>query len=126
MKCLIVEDAAFLREVYYYSLRDTSYQIIGDAKDGDEALEKIKLFKPQIIILDLVLPIKNGYEVLKQIPTISPESRVLVISSLDDPNDISKAKGLGAIEYLTKPFTKKQLITALEMISQSYGKVQNG
>lgn len=126
MKCLVVEDAVFLREVYHYSLRNTPYEIVDEAKDGLEAVEKIKTLKPDIIILDLVLPLKNGFDVLKELSTISSNSRVLVISSLDDEKDISRAKSLGAIEYLTKPFTKKQLLDALEIVSQTYHEVQNG
>lgn len=126
MKCLIVEDATFLREVYNYSLRNTSYEIIGEAKDGIEALAKIKDLQPELVILDLVLPIKNGFEVLKEISFLSPKSRVLVISSLDDENEIRRAKNLGAIEYLTKPFTKQQLLSSLDLVSQVYNEVQNG
>lgn len=126
MKCLIVEDATFLREVYNYSLRNTSYEIIGEAKDGIEALAKIKDLQPELVILDLVLPIKNGFEVLKEISFLSPKSRVLVISSLDDENEIRRAKNLGAIEYLTKPFTKQELLSSLDLVSQVYNEVQNG
>ncbi len=126
LKCLIVEDVLFLREIYRLSLMNQNYEIIGEAVDGAEALLKIKALQPDIVILDLVLPLKNGLEVLKESHQLSPNSRFLVISSLDDQMTIDQAKSLGAIEYLTKPFTKAQLLESLNRISQQYNEVQNG
>ena len=126
LKCLVVEDASFLREIYRYSLMNQNYEIIDEAIDGEQALVKIKLHQPDIVILDLVLPLKSGLEVLKESHQLSPQSRFLVISSLDDPKTIDHAKSLGAIEYLVKPFTKTQLLDSLSRISQQYHEVQNG
>ena len=126
LKCLIVEDVSFLREIYRYSLANQNYEIVDEASDGVQAVAKIKLHQPDIIILDLVLPLKSGLEVLKESHQLSPNSRFLVVSSLDDQGTIDYAKSLGAIEYLVKPFTKKQLLDSLSRISQQYHEVQNG
>lgn len=126
LKCLVVEDASFLREIYRYSLANQNYEIIDEAIDGVQAITKIKLHQPDIVILDLVLPLKSGLDVLKESHQLSPHSRFLVISSLDDQKTIDYAKSLGAIEYLVKPFTKAQLLDSLSRISQQYHEVQNG
>jgi YesN/AraC family two-component response regulator len=126
LKCLIVEDALFLREVYRYSLKNENIEIVDEASDGMEALIKINQHKPDLIILDLVLPMKNGFDVLKEASHLSPRSKCIVISSFDDHETISKALALGAIKYLTKPFTKSQLIEAIAEVGQIYNEVYNG
>ncbi len=127
IRCLIAEDSAFIREIYYFSLRNIPhFQIIGEASDGEAALKMIAIHKPDILLLDLVLPLKNGLDILHELSSLSPETKVIVISSLDDEEIILKAKALGAIEYLKKPFTKIQLITAIEEVCKNYSEVQNG
>ncbi len=126
LKCLVVEDVIFIREIYRFSLINQNYEIVAEAGDGVKALEMIKLHHPDIVILDLVLPLKNGLDVLKESHQLSPKTRFLVVSSLNDQMTIDQAKSLGASEYLVKPFTKKQLLSALERISQHYHEVQNG
>src|SRR3989344_591927 len=126
LKCLIVEDVTFIREIYRYSLRNENYEIIGEAADGIDALLKIKNLQPDIVILDLILPLKNGLDVLKEAHQLSPQSRFIVISSIDDMATIESAKNLGAIDYLVKPFTKNQLLESLFKISQNYSEVQSG
>lgn len=126
LTCLIVEDVIFIREIYKYSLRNEIYDVVGESGDGIDALEKIKSLQPDIVILDLILPLKNGLDVLKEAHALSPRTRFLVISSLEDQSIIDQAKALGAIEYIVKPFTKVQLLSALGQLSQNYGEVQNG
>ncbi len=126
LKCLIVEDVTFIREIYRISLKNENYEIVGEAVDGLDALIKIKNLKPDIVLLDLILPFKNGLEILKESHALSPNSRFLVISSIDDSSVIDQAKSFGAIGYLVKPFTKQQLLSALARISQTYDEVQNG
>lgn len=127
LKCLIVEDSPFMCEIYRYSLREVSnFNIVAEARDGDEALKLLAAIQPDILILDLVLPKKNGIDVLRELPAISSATKVIVISSLEDESIINQAKALGAIVYLTKPFTKTQLVTAIEDISKDYSEVQNG
>jgi two-component system, chemotaxis family, chemotaxis protein CheY len=127
LKCLIVEDSPFMREIYRYSLRElNNFSIVAEAQDGEEAMKLLSELQPDILILDLVLPKKNGIDVLRDLPTISAHTKTIVISSLEDENIITQAKALGAIFYLLKPFTKLQLVTAIEEISKNYSEVQNG
>lgn len=124
--CLIVEDCDFIRELYHFNLKGLEIQIIGEARNGTEALEKIHALHPDIIILDLVLPEINGFDILSQVHEISPKSKVLIVSTLDDAKSKKKAKSLGAVGYLEKPFTKSDLIEAVREAAQHYDGVQNG
>lgn len=124
--CLIIEDCNFIREIYHLNLKGSAVQIIAEARDGKEGLEKIQNLKPDIIILDLVLPKIDGFDILSQVHDISPRSKVLVISTMDDAKTKKKAKSLGAVGYLEKPFTKTDLLNAVAEAAQHYDGVQNG
>lgn len=126
LRCLIVEDAPFLREVYRFSLKNEDIEIIDEAIDGMDAMVKINQLKPDIILLDLVLPLKSGIDILKEVGRISPGSRCIVISSIEEQEVIDRALALGAIKYLTKPFTKVQLLEAIQMITKTYKEALNG
>ncbi len=126
IKCIIVEDAAFLREVYRLNLKNEPIEIVDEASDGMEAIIKINQHKPDLVILDLVLPIKSGLDVLKEMERISPKSKCLVISSIDDQDIIRKALALGALRYLNKPFTKAELLLAIVEVTKTYSEAYNG
>lgn len=127
LKCLIIEDASFIREIYRYALVHCPHvTVIGEATDGEEAAKLLFDLKPDLIILDLVLPLKSGLDILKELSLSSPNTKALVISSIDDEKIIAKAKALGAVIYLKKPFTKSDLVQAVNEISRAYPEVQNG
>lgn len=126
LKCLVVEDVTYIREIYRYILQSEPYDIIAESADGIDALYKIEALQPDIVILDLILPLKNGLDVLRESHSLSPHSRFLVVSSMNEQNIIDQAKSLGGIEYLVKPFTREQLLSALSRISVAYSEVQNG
>lgn len=127
ISCLIVEDAAFMREIYRYALKNCpSINIIGEAVDGNQAIQLIAEHKPDVILLDLVLPLKSGLDILKELYAISPKTKVVVISSIEDENIMKKAKALGAVNYIKKPFTKAEIIETFNEISRNYSEVQNG
>ena len=127
LKCLIVEDSPFMLEIYHYSLvNHPGVEIVAEARDGESAVKLISEIKPDLLILDLILPLKNGLDILKEMAVLSPDTKTIVISSLEDEATVLKAKALGAIQYLTKPFTKIQLLNAIDEISKEYGEVNNG
>lgn len=127
LTCLIIEDAAFMREIYHYSLlKCENIKVIGEAADGEEALKLLAELKPDIMLLDLVLPMKSGLDVLKEAALVSPKTKAIAVSSIEDERIISKAKALGVITYIKKPFTKADLIAAFDEISKHYSEVQNG
>ncbi len=127
LKCIIVEDSPFMLEIYRYSLvNHPTIEVVAEARDGEAALKLIAEIRPDLLILDLILPLKNGIEVLNEMAAVSPHTKTIVISSLEDEATILKAKALGAIQYLTKPFTKIQLLNAIDEISKEYAEVNNG
>ena len=105
MRILLVEDDKFFREFYAFKLKEKNIEV-GQAGDGEEALKIIPEFKPDLIILDLIMPKKDGFELLKDM-SLNPgmsQIPVLVFSTLGQQKDVDRAKQLGAKGYVNKSF----------------------
>ena len=103
MKLLIVEDEVALAKVLEEKFKKEKYEV-KVAGDGMEALEAVPKFKPEIILLDLLLPKKGGLEVLEELKKSGDWKNipVIVLSNLDDDQNIKKAMKLGAVDYFVK------------------------
>jgi len=111
-KILIVEDDKFLRELIARKLTAENYQI-SEAIDGEEGLKKIKEEKPDLVLLDLILPGIDGFEVLsrlKEDPSLA-SIPVIILSNLGQREDVERGMKLGAVDYLVKAhFTPNEII----------------
>jgi DNA-binding response OmpR family regulator len=105
MKVLLVEDDTFFREFYARKLREKNVQV-ETAIDGDIALKILKVVSPDIILLDIIMPKKDGFDVLKEMAErkLLPGIPVLVFSTLGQESDVEKARLLGARGYVNKSF----------------------
>ena len=102
-KILIVEDDKFLRELIVKKLSNEGYEVV-EAVDGEQGIQKIKDDKPDLVLLDLILPGIDGFGVLaqkKEDPFIA-SIPVIVLSNLGQKEDVDKGLGLGATDYLIK------------------------
>lgn len=115
-----------MQQIYRSALADSDFNIIGEAMDGKVAIEVIQELKPDIVILDLVLPILSGVDVLKRLSTISPKTQTIVITSVEDSTVLRQIKNLGAVFVLQKPFKKNQLLDTLSMLADSKTEVKHG
>ncbi len=102
-KILIVEDDTFMVDLLSKELATFGYRI-EIAKNGLEGVDKFHSFKPNLILLDILLPDQNGFDVLRQIrrEPAGYETKVLVLSNLDKRSDLEEAKRLNATDYLVK------------------------
>jgi len=105
MKIIIIEDDHFFQNFYSLKLKEMGYEV-EVASDGREGLEKIKTFLPDLILLDIIMPVMDGFEVLTALKNDSTISRspVVVFSTLGQESDIKKAIELGAKDYINKSF----------------------
>jgi DNA-binding response OmpR family regulator len=114
---LIVEDEESLLKLESILLTAKGYRVIG-ANDGSEALEALWKEKPDLVLLDVMLPRLDGFEVCKNIKS-NPETQsvpVVMLTSLKSQEDRAKALGAGADAYLTKPFKALQLVETIESL----------
>lgn len=105
MKIAVIEDDIFFQKFYSTRLTEKGYEIVV-ASDGEEGLEKIKTERPNAILLDIIMPKKNGFELLEELqgdPELS-KIPVLVFSTLGQEDDVKRAMSLGAKDYVNKSF----------------------
>ena len=107
-KILFVEDDVFLSSVLKNRLLKENFEVVL-AHDGEEAIKLLKTEKPNLILLDLILPKKSGFEVMEEIrsdPSLAVEEvPIIIISNLGQETDIQKGEELGAVEYFVKAKT---------------------
>jgi two-component system, OmpR family, response regulator VicR len=105
MKILLVEDDKFFRDFYSSKLKEKNVEV-ETASDGEEGIVKIQAFMPDIVLLDIIMPKKDGFEVLQDMASLQllPRIPVLVFSTLGQEKDVEEARKLGARGYVNKSF----------------------
>ncbi len=117
-KILIIEDDSFLSEMYLAKFNQSDFQA-EVATDGKEGLNKVKSFNPDLILLDIVLPKMDGFEVLKELKKDSELKNipVVLLTNLGQKNEVEKGLSLGADEYIIKAhFTPSAVVNRVKEI----------
>ena len=115
MRVLMVEDDTATAQSIQLMLKSEGY--VCDTTDlGEDGLEIGKLYDYDIIILDLLLPDIDGYEVLRRLRSARVETPILILSGLSEPDNKIRGLGIGADDYLTKPFDKRELVARVQAI----------
>lgn len=115
MRILLIEDDSATSRTLQSMLKNEGF--VCDTTDlGEDGLEIGKLYEYDIIILDLMLPDMNGYEVLKRLRAANVKTPILILSGLKDTDDKVKGLGFGADDYITKPFNKTELLARVHAI----------
>jgi len=116
MKILIVDDSEFMRTILKNVILKSKYSTaeIIEAADGDEAIQKYNEQKPDLILLDIIMPVKDGISVLKEIGQTA--KAIAIISSIDQIDVIEEAKTLGAKGYIVKPYDAKLVIDMIDSL----------
>lgn len=104
MKILVIEDDKFFQKFYSTKLAEAGHTVTV-AVNGDDGLKKIPEVKPNLILLDIIMPVKDGFDVLTELEK-SPHKNipVIVFSTLGQEQDVAKAKKLGAKDYINKSY----------------------
>ena len=114
---LIVDDHPLVREGLKSILKPaTEYEVVGQAGRAREALHLVKSLKPNLVLLDLSLPDKNGLEICREIRNISPSTRIMIVSMHSKVDYIVKAFQAGATGYMTKESATERLLKGVELV----------
>lgn len=119
-RILIIEDDKFLRELIVKKLKDEGYDLI-QAVDGEEGFEKVGKEKPDLVLLDLILPGMDGFEVLEKVKEeVSLSSiPVIILSNLGQREEVERGLKLGAVDYLIKAhFTPGEIVEKIKGVLQ--------
>jgi DNA-binding response OmpR family regulator len=119
LKILMADDEPDVLDIMAKKIFVQGYTVI-KARDGEEAWEKIKSESPDIIILDLNMPKKNGFEVLQQLREDPPEEKwqpVIIVSARNELDDVKKGLSLEAEHYIVKPCSVEHIIKAIKLVA---------
>lgn len=117
----VVDDAAFLREILKNIVTSVDGICVGEASNGDEAILLVKATLPDLIFLDMVMPGRNGIETAKSIKEVLPDTKIIGCSTIDDAELVQEAMSAGFDDYITKPFTRDQVLDAIKKLMPKVG-----
>jgi two-component system, OmpR family, alkaline phosphatase synthesis response regulator PhoP len=126
-KILIADDENDILEIISFNLQAEGYEVI-TAKNGDEAIEAAKKNNPDLIILDLMMPRKNGFEVchILRLQPAFKDTLIIFLTALNDENTEIKGLETGADDYITKPISPKVLISRVNALFRRISKEESG
>ena len=118
LNVLLVEDEAKIRDLLAGVMQKVFKKVV-TAQNGEEGLKKFKKFNPNIVITDILMPIRDGLEMSKDIRAISPETPIVVLSAFNDKDKLMQAIEIGVNKYLLKPIDIDELIYAIETLAKA-------
>jgi DNA-binding response OmpR family regulator len=121
-KILVVDDSPALLELYDFTLSSEGYKV-ETAKDGVEGLKKMSEFKPDLILLDILMPNKDGFDTLKEIRADDKKTPILLLTNVDEQSKVEKGLKMGATDYIVKfQQTPNQVVEEIRQVLQKSGK----
>jgi two-component system chemotaxis response regulator CheY len=118
---LVADDALIIRQIIKDMAASAGWTIIGEATNGQEAVERYRQLRPDAVILDLVMPEHDGLYALRGIMEFDPEAKVLVVSALEQRGVLKEAFKSGAADFVSKPFDKENLQATLAQLVSEHG-----
>ncbi|GEL75867.1 response regulator [Tenuibacillus multivorans] len=115
-KILVVDDAAFMRMMIKDILEKNGFEIVGEAEDGVQALEKYNELNPDLVTLDITMPEKDGITALKEIVSDDPEAKVVMCSAMGQQAMVIDAIQAGAKDFIVKPFQADRVLEAIKKV----------
>ncbi|CAM4277177.1 two-component system chemotaxis response regulator CheY [Paenibacillus endophyticus] len=113
-RILIVDDAAFMRMMIRDILSKNGYEVVGEAQDGAQAVEKYKELKPDLTTMDITMPEMDGISALKEIKKLDGNAKVIMCSAMGQQAMVIDAIQAGAKDFIVKPFQADRVIEAIK------------
>jgi len=115
-KILITDDAAFMRGSLKYIVEGAGHNVVGTAKDGQEALRLCRKLKPDIVTLDILMSGMDGLTALKAIKKEAPGAKAIMVTALGQEEKQEEAFKLGASGYIRKPFKQTEIVDEIKRV----------
>jgi two-component system, chemotaxis family, chemotaxis protein CheY len=113
---LVTDDALIIRAMIKDTATEAGWSVVGEAANGQQAIEQYERLRPDVVTLDLVMPEFDGLHALRGILALDPRARVVVVSALEQKNVLMDAFKIGASDFVVKPFDRKALVATLERL----------
>lgn len=115
-KIMVVDDAAFMREMLKDVLRTAGHEIAVEAANGEEAVNLYKRVKPDLVTMDITMPEMDGLEALRAIKEHDPKAKVIMCSAIGQKSLVISAIQAGAKDFVIKPFHKERLLETVRKV----------
>jgi two-component system chemotaxis response regulator CheY len=113
-RVLVVDDAAFMRKMVTDALTKGGHEVIGEASNGIEAVERYRELRPEVTTLDITMPEKDGLVALQEIIGLDPGARVIMCSALGQESKVLESIKIGAKDFIVKPFKAERVLGAVD------------
>jgi two-component system chemotaxis response regulator CheY len=115
-RVLVVDDAAFMRNMIKDIFTAAGFQVIGEASNGVEAVERYRELKPDLITMDIVMPFRSGIDATREIIRQDPNAVVLMCSALGQESLVMEAIEAGATDFVVKPFRVEDVLAVVHKV----------
>jgi two-component system chemotaxis response regulator CheY len=113
IRLLVADDAPFIREIARHVAEGNGIAVVGEAIDGVDAVRLAREHKPNVILMDIIMPGKSGIEATKEILAELPETKIIAFSTADQETMVMRALEAGCCSFLVKPFKASELLNAI-------------
>ena len=121
VRVVIADDEAHFRCILRYVLQKEGMLVVGEAADGQAALELFHQQKPDLLLLDINMPVRNGDEVLFDVLKESPSAKVIMLTMVDDAAVVQRCLGAGALNYILKSYSPGDIRRVLREAFPQFG-----
>jgi two-component system chemotaxis response regulator CheY len=111
---LVADDLKFIKLVLRELLEKAGFRVVGEASNGQEAVELYQDKRPDVVLMDITMPKMDGLAALKQILKVDPEAKIIMCSALGQQSLIVQALQLGAKDFIVKPFREERVVAAIK------------
>jgi two-component system, chemotaxis family, chemotaxis protein CheY len=113
-RVLLVDDASFMRMMLKNILVGSGYEVAGEAENGAKAIEQYKALKPDLVIMDIIMPEMGGIDAVREIMKLNPSAKILMCSSMGQQSLVVEAIQAGAKDFIVKPFQPSNVLEAVK------------
>jgi two-component system chemotaxis response regulator CheY len=113
---LVCDDALFMRTMVKDILTQAGFTVLGEAENGQQAVEQYKKLKPDLVTMDIIMPEMGGIEAVKKIMEVDPQARILMCSAMGQQALVLEAIQAGAKDFVVKPFQPSRVLEAVQRV----------
>lgn len=117
-RVLVADDARFMRELIREIIEPEGFEVVGEATDGQEAVDLFGKLQPDLVTMDVVMPKRSGIDAVKEILLNHPAARVVMVSALGQEALVMEALQAGALDYIVKPFKPDNVLGTLRKVCE--------
>jgi two-component system chemotaxis response regulator CheY len=115
-RLLVVDDAMIMRRLIRDVAREAGWEVAGEAGNGADAVALYERLRPDLVTMDLVMPVMGGNEALRRIKAADPNAQVVVVTALDQKQTLMESIRDGAIDFIVKPFDRERILNLLNKL----------